>query len=290
MSAEHGLDHAGTERPSHTCPFPDVHNRLDDAHYLWHEAQAQYFSPPRFRTNLNALIQSLRTVTWLLKKNKAIIPDFDDWYCEWEERMRSDRILKWLVGARNRIEKQGDLEKHSVLRVSLVMSHRGELYSDFVELPSLKTSEILERLDFSRVPEELLEEGFLRLERRWVAADLPNSEILDALAHAYGFLSDLVDDAHAQVGLPVPFLVSPQADGSYAPFQGSTIHFQGRLPCMVAPETYREFWIDLKSGDRTELRRKSRKLTDRTIKKIKRRYDTSLIVPANGKRLATLEE
>lgn len=125
MSAAKRLDHPGTERPPHSCPFPDAHNRLDDAHYLWHEAQANYFSPPRFRTHLNALIQNLRTVTWLIRKRKSVIPDFESWYAEWQGRMRSGPVLCWLVHARNKIEKQGDLERNSILRISLVYLIQG---------------------------------------------------------------------------------------------------------------------------------------------------------------------
>ena len=289
MSEERRLDHPGTVRPAHRCPFPDVHNRLEDAHYLWHEAQCNYFSPPRFRTHLNALIQSLRTVTWLIQKNKAVIPEFDNWYSEWKERMKSDPVLRWLVEARNRIEHQGDLERHSVLRVSVVASHAGEKHLDFVESPSRKTSDIIKRLNFSRIPQELMKEGFLKLERRWVAANLPGYEILDALAYTYGVLADLVDDAHAQVGLPVPSLVVMQPDGSYEPFRGSEAYLQGRLPCMVASQSDRELWIPLKSGGRLELVTEARELTARKMRRAKRRYGTAVLAP-EGKTPESLEE
>jgi hypothetical protein len=287
VSEQDPLGHPGTKRPPHSCPFPDVHARLDDAHYLWHEAQINYFSPPRFRTNLNALIQTLRTITWLIQKNKGRIRDFNDWYSLWQKRMKDDDVLRWLVHARNKIEKQGDLEKHSILRISLVASHTNELFYDMIDTPSLKTTDILRQIDVEAIPEELIEHALLRLERRWVAADLPAHELLNALAHVYGFLSDLVDDAHSQAGLPVPLLITPQENGSFRPFSGSTAYFQGRLPCMMAADDYRQQWIDLKSGAYLQLRSKSYKFNPRKIRKIKRRYDMSLI---DGKSPTSLEE
>lgn len=153
----------------------------------------------------------------------------------------------------------------------------------------MKTSEVLNRLDLRRIPEEVLKDAFLKLERRWVAADLPRSEILDALAHSYGFIADLVDDAHSQVGLPVPYLVSPRADGSYGPFPGSTAYLQGRLPCMVAPQSHRESWVELKTGHCVEFRTKPYKLSARKTRKIKDRYDLSIIAPEQ-ETLATLDD
>jgi hypothetical protein len=41
VDATEVLDHPGTERP----PVPDVHNRLEDAHYLWLPGAAQLFQP-----------------------------------------------------------------------------------------------------------------------------------------------------------------------------------------------------------------------------------------------------
>lgn len=279
MSGTNRLDHPGTERPLHQCPFPDVHRRLEDAHYLWHEAQSSYFSPPRFRVHLNALIQNLRTITWLLQNNKASIPDFDSWYSEWQDRMRSDQVMRWLVKARNKVEKQGDLEKNSVLRISIVVAYTGQIYYDFVEKPSLKTIDLLRKIDLSRIPEDLLKDGLLKMERRWITRGLPGREILDALAYAYGFLADIVDDAHAQVGLPIPTLVSPAPDGSYSPFRGSTIYFQGRLPCMVSSDGYGEHWIELNSGALYKLRStpKILKLSKRKARRLQLRYGTSVL-------------
>src|SRR5690348_4069143 len=109
-------------KPEDSCPITDTHTRLRQAHTLWHQAQRDYGSPDDFCTNLNATIQALRTVTFILQKEHRAIPDFEPWYAEWQERMKSDPLMKWLVTARNRIEKQGDLKTHSSALVSVLAS------------------------------------------------------------------------------------------------------------------------------------------------------------------------
>jgi hypothetical protein len=73
-----------------------------------------------FRANLNALIQALRNVTFILQSEKHSFDDFDDWYKPWQERLKADPVCRWVVGARNMIVKQGELETHSTAVVRLV--------------------------------------------------------------------------------------------------------------------------------------------------------------------------
>ena len=53
-----------------TCKVPVTHNRLLEAHYLWHQAALCYHDPFRFRTHMNALIQALRNITFALQNEK----------------------------------------------------------------------------------------------------------------------------------------------------------------------------------------------------------------------------
>src|SRR5258708_6216246 len=109
------------------CPLRPVHRRMDDAHRLWHQALTAYFYPEEFRVAIQNCVQTLRTVTWLLQNRKADIPHFTTWYAPWQDRMRADAVLRWLVDARNRIEKQGDLAAHSTVHAAVVASYRDEL-------------------------------------------------------------------------------------------------------------------------------------------------------------------
>jgi hypothetical protein len=60
------------------CPLAAVDRRLDDAHRLWHEADAAYFDPGAFRLKSQLAIQTLRSITFILQNQKRRIPGFDE--------------------------------------------------------------------------------------------------------------------------------------------------------------------------------------------------------------------
>jgi hypothetical protein len=46
--------------------------------------------------------------------------------------------------------------------------------------------------------------GILRIQRLWIENTLPEHQLLDAVASAYGRIAELVGDAHRQLGIPLP--------------------------------------------------------------------------------------
>ncbi len=232
-------------RPEESCPIRATHTRLHQAHRLWHQTQAEYENPDAFCTNLNATIQALRSVTFIIQKEGGAIPDFATWYEAWRERMKRDLVMRWLVDARNRIEKQGDLRTYSSARVSVVAGWGDPhpLLEAEVD-PLLSTAHIAEKLPDFGIPPTIRREGVLIVERRWVARELPEHELLDALAHCYGVLATLVSDAHSRCG----FLMRTFKAESHEPKAVRTEHLGGRLPCMVATAEARSVRIHLPTG------------------------------------------
>jgi hypothetical protein len=246
------------------CPTPTAHKRLNEAHRFWHECLEEYQSPEGFRVKLNACIQALRNVTFVLQKEKHLIDGFQEWYAPWQERMRSDPILAWVVKSRNRIVKEGDLETLSKARATLITDYYSAADSTSKEFtqasavdaadheakkevnapPRFHLEEIV-RMAASGLPRRILEESTLVLERRWVDRALPDHEILDALATAYGRLTDLITDAHTRVGLENPVMFhSSDGDVGVQPHPG----WHGRLPCMVTTRDARTISVMLKDG------------------------------------------
>jgi hypothetical protein len=113
-----------------SCPIPKTHRRLVEAHLLWHQTLDNYHNVESFRANLNATIQALRNITFVLQSEKNIIPQFDTWYSQWQSRLKADPTSKWLIDARNTVVKQGELESHSTAEVRLV-TWRDQVFSDF---------------------------------------------------------------------------------------------------------------------------------------------------------------
>jgi hypothetical protein len=227
------------------CPIPNTHHRLGEAHRLWHQTADAYGDAEGFRTNLNAAIQALRNVTFVLQSEKRVIPDFDKWYEGWRDRMKADPVLRWLIEARNQVVKRGDLEAKSRARAGIIFGWYEPPQYEFDAPPFLATEEIALALDKFGVPAEARYESVLAVERRWVADDLPDWELLDALAHCYGEMALLVRDAHSRTGWHM-FTGEEHAEGM-KPL--STDHLKGRLPCMASTAELRTVRVHLTTHD-----------------------------------------
>jgi hypothetical protein len=190
-----------------------------------------------------------------LQNYKSKIPDFNTWYgnyvgerrgkrCLWQERLFSDPLMRWLVNARNKIEKQGDLESHSLVRAEILCSYLDE--GPRIEIPAdlFQTVDILlSSIKDHTAAQYIVQHGALRIQRRWVENTLSDYELLDATAVAYGRLAELVYDAHRQIGLEPPDIIHDDAGTSYdLPAMG------WRLPCMIAHEMPRSLTISISDG------------------------------------------
>lgn len=231
------------DRQENHCPLAAVDRRLDDLHRLWHQAEKAYFDPDAFRVAIQSAIQAVRSVTFILQKNKAIIPEFDRWYGEWQKKLGADPLMVWMREARNLIEKEGDLEAHSFVRAEVVAS-----YFDIgpaIEAParlSVAPLQLVKSIPPGAVGDHIRKDGIVRIQRRWVENTLPTHELLDAVAIAFGRLSELVDDAHRQLGLPRE-TVDQSTGEAY-----SKANRDGRLPCMIGHADARTLNVWLATG------------------------------------------
>jgi hypothetical protein len=238
---------------SKSCPLGAVHRRLEDAHRLWHQAECAYFDPGGFRLAVQSAIQTLRSVTFILQSHKADIPNFDQWYGDyvdekrgtrgkWQNRLHADSLMRWMVEARNRIEKKGDLESHSFIRAEIIASHL-DVEISRIEVPARlfqNVKELLLSIPNDLVGEHVRRHGVLRIQRHWVENSLPDYELLDAIAIAYGKIHELIHDAHFQMGLDPPLTIHGDAGESY--------DLTARLPCMIGHELPRTVSISLADG------------------------------------------
>jgi hypothetical protein len=63
---------------------------------MWHQMLRNHASPDGFLANLNATVESIRTVMFVLQNDKAALPDVDACYADWQRAMKDDPITKWL--------------------------------------------------------------------------------------------------------------------------------------------------------------------------------------------------
>ena len=203
------------------------------------------FHPEEFRIAIQTVIQTLRTVTFILQSNKENIPEFEEWYSSWQGRLKNDPLMRWMVDARNKIEKEGDLEVHSFVRAEVFASYLSE------EVPSIEvpahlfddTPTILHNLPRGDLGDHIVKHGALRVQRRWVENTLPNYELLDATAIAYGRIAEIVCDAHHQIGINRPETTNLKTGQKIG--VGSR---EGRMPCMIGHSEARSVNVRLSDG------------------------------------------
>jgi hypothetical protein len=191
--------------------------RLEDFGKLIQVADEAYFEPEDFRRAFNAALQTARTVTFLLQKNKATIPGFDDLHKRLiKDGLGSDPVMKWMIEARNTVEKEGDLATYSAMRARVIASH-----TDDTPWMDAESEEVLfagtlalQRMWSKRTPDWYAESSVLVIERRWVANTLPEHELLDALIHGHRRLGTVVDAMDQAAGFQPAKMVDMTGAGS----------------------------------------------------------------------------
>jgi hypothetical protein len=210
--------------------------RLEQAHQLWHRALDSYPSVDDFCLAVNNLLQTLRTVTFVLQKSLKHRDGFDAWYANRQREMNGDAVMKWAVEARNHIEKEGDLDLRSTARVSILASWLDAPYQELDIPPLIPPQAIAIALAPRDIPDKIRREGVFTVERRWVTASLPDHELLEACAHVCDVLRAVVSDAEATFG---------ETEVRVQPGEPQ----RKRLDCMVAGRDARTARLHLQTGN-----------------------------------------
>jgi hypothetical protein len=108
--------------------------------------------------------------------------------------------MRWARDARNSIEKKGDLETHSQVRAEIIASYtKGPETKWMPDSLFASPRAIWESIPRRFFIPHVMENGTLLIERRWVDSELPDMEVLEALAHVYDdFCSTIIDLFGAQ--------------------------------------------------------------------------------------------
>ncbi|WP_313241998.1 hypothetical protein [Stenotrophomonas sp.] len=177
--------------------------RLNDLWLLLERCHATYLEPELFRLNTNQFLQTSRTVTFIVQKNKDQIPGFDDWYRPITAEWGRDTVMKWAKDSRNTIEKVGDLDLHSTLTMTLFWSYITEqdisLVTGREELLQAGTKRLI-RFARSHLPSGVVDSSAVRIERRWVANTLPHWELLQAFTYIYAAHYRMCQGLAAHIG------------------------------------------------------------------------------------------
>ena len=101
------------------CPLAETDDRFSEAHYFIERMMVEYHEPMAFRYNLNAFLQALRNVTFVLQKDLSRRDGFREWYQERQDTMKQDPLLLKSADGRNIVVKQRSLEINSKAEIGL---------------------------------------------------------------------------------------------------------------------------------------------------------------------------
>jgi len=186
--------------------------RLSDLAHLLQNCHATYLDPDLFRMNTNQFLQTARTVTFLIQKNKDTIPGYDAWYAGAViQPWGCDEVMRWAKEARNKVEKEGDLDLNSSLKLTLVFSYLteedAEIQCSKAELLHAGIKKLI-RFAQKGLPSGVSHAAAVKIERRWVTAALPKWELLQALAYVYARNYDccesLAKQFHEEIDKSIP--------------------------------------------------------------------------------------
>lgn len=184
-----------------SSPISSTVDKLWEAWYFILGMVSSYHDPHAFRYNLNAFIQALRNVTFMLQSEDGKPPGFEQWYKAKRREMASNPQLKRFVEARNLVVKKQMLAAKSTLRIGIFRGRRFKLGVGG-DVDHFRSSHELLRAAQGFFTGFMIDEGHssldeqLGVQREWKVAAIGDGEVVGHCADALRALARLVEDAH----------------------------------------------------------------------------------------------
>ena len=199
-------------------PIPSTFDKYREAIYFLRMMIETYHFPDEFQFNLNAFIQSLRNITFMLQSEENKPPTFDEWYALKRDEMgASDLLIKFRDG-RNLIVKKQMLKRKSVAVVGYFQYRSCKSALKVNVSPLLDSVSILEKAQqlftgFLIDERHIFEWEQLGVERTWIYDELDDGEIVSLCCQALNFMGELVSQAHSLYGVALePYICDPNID------------------------------------------------------------------------------
>lgn len=124
--------------------FSSTQHKCWEAEYFFTKMLDNYHMPWDFMFNLNAFIQAVRNITFMMQSEDDKPEGFAEWYQIKQTEMRSNPILRKFVEARNIIVKQRTLTSKSSAWLGLFRGRRMKLAFQHEIPPFTETKQALE--------------------------------------------------------------------------------------------------------------------------------------------------
>ena len=193
------------ESANFACPIPATHQKYNESHYFISQMVSEYHHPFPFLCNVDALLQSLRAVTFMIQAELAHRDAFDEWYEEERATMRGDPLLRRFVEGRDIAVHRGMLSRRSRIQAGLFRGRMLKLAFQFdldIDEPS---EDILKRTQKVFIGSLLDKEHSaigeqLGVQREWIVAELGDEEAISLCDKVWARIGKVVAAAHLLVG------------------------------------------------------------------------------------------
>ena len=185
------------------CPLAETDDRFSETHYFIERMMVEYHEPMAFRYNLNAFLQALRNVTFLLQKDLSHRDGFRDWYRERQDTMREDPLLRKFADGRNIVVKQRSLEINSKAEIGLFRGRTLKLGFP-MDVPTHASSRhIVENVAPKSGligPERIAIDEQYGVRRDWSAPELGEGNVITLCDLAWVKIGRVLSEAHDFAG------------------------------------------------------------------------------------------
>lgn len=189
----------------HECPIVNTHDKFVETWWFLTRIAEYYHNEKLFRFYLNAFVQSLRNITFMLQNEKSSIPNFDEWYSKKQENMRSNPLLRNFVESRNYVVKQRMLKTKSKVEMGLFRGYKMKLvFPHEFDDPFINTIDIFSKFEdhfidwFIGKEHGAIGEQF-GVRRQWIVEDLGDEEVLSLCLKAYKEMEKIIYEAHIKI-------------------------------------------------------------------------------------------
>ena len=181
------------------CPLAETDDKFQEAHYFIEQMMDEYHNPMPFRFNLNAFLQSLRNVTFVLQKDLSHRDGFRNWYSKRQKTMKEDPLLRDFAAGRNIVVKQRSLETNSKAEIGLFRGRTLKLGLS-MDVPTHASSKHLVENVAPLIglidPEHSAVDEQYGVCREWYAPELGEGNVITLCDLAWVKIGQVISEAH----------------------------------------------------------------------------------------------
>lgn len=153
----------------------NLDRRINMLEIQFRQCIRSYHDPLEFTTNIDLFIQGIRNYTFAIQANKKSIPNFDNWYAKWQERMKCDTYMVWINKTRIKVVHEDILTTKSNTILTLDADHVKTFITKQYDIMT-SSEELIEIAKETAVEHAILRHSTGTIERKYIF-DINGEEI-----------------------------------------------------------------------------------------------------------------